>query len=172
MPGARLGRSVQLTRGVGNPGSVAGMRLLKVFLSGCTNIDEPEFEAGPFTVLFGKNNAGKTNILKSMYGVFKSRLHIPGQPESWQRRPHGGTDWRTAVSSSTTLSRACRGVQHVDVVEDGPRRRRGGGGRGLRSPSRPGRRSRCPADREESNRRPVGEGCRWRRRARRARQDR
>jgi energy-coupling factor transporter ATP-binding protein EcfA2 len=28
-----------------------------------------EFELGPFTVLFGKNNAGKTNLLEAIYGV-------------------------------------------------------------------------------------------------------
>jgi predicted ATPase len=28
-----------------------------------------DFEVGPFTVLFGKNNAGKTNILEAIYGV-------------------------------------------------------------------------------------------------------
>jgi energy-coupling factor transporter ATP-binding protein EcfA2 len=28
-----------------------------------------EFELGPFTVLFGKNNAGKTNLLEAVYGV-------------------------------------------------------------------------------------------------------
>ena len=29
-----------------------------------------EFEAGPFTVLFGKNDSGKTTILEAIYGLF------------------------------------------------------------------------------------------------------
>ena len=33
------------------------------------------FEAGPFTVLFGKNNSGKTNILEALYGTFENRLN-------------------------------------------------------------------------------------------------
>ncbi len=36
------------------------MRLLKLSLGGYRSIERLEFDAGPFTVLFGKNNAGKT----------------------------------------------------------------------------------------------------------------
>lgn len=64
------------------------MRLLRVFLRSYRWIDELEFEAGPFTVLFGKNNAGKTNILEGLYAVFepsdnravRARRHIPREP--------------------------------------------------------------------------------------------
>lgn len=33
-------------------------------------VDYLTFELGPLTVLFGKNNSGKTNILEAMYGIF------------------------------------------------------------------------------------------------------
>ena len=64
------------------------MRLLQVFLETYRWIDELEFEAGPFTVLFGKNNAGKTNILEGLYAAFepsdnravRTRRHIPREP--------------------------------------------------------------------------------------------
>lgn len=34
----------------------------KVYLNGYRSVANQEFEVGPFTVLFGKNNAGKTNL--------------------------------------------------------------------------------------------------------------
>ncbi len=48
-----------------------------------------EFEAGPFTVLFGKNNAGKTSILEGLYEAFqpsdkravRRRMYVPGHPQ-------------------------------------------------------------------------------------------
>lgn len=46
------------------------MRLLRFVLDGHRSVEQLEFEAGPFTVLFGKNNAGKTNILKTVVGTF------------------------------------------------------------------------------------------------------
>lgn len=45
------------------------MRLTSVHLTGHRSVEDLEFEVGPFTVLFGKNNAGKTNILENMLGV-------------------------------------------------------------------------------------------------------
>ncbi len=41
-----------------------------------------DFEVGPFTVLFGKNNAGKTNILETIFGIFA------GSDERAVRRTH------------------------------------------------------------------------------------
>lgn len=45
------------------------MRLLRLDLTGHRSVECLAFGAGPFTVLFGKNNAGKTNILEALYGV-------------------------------------------------------------------------------------------------------
>ena len=45
------------------------MRMYKVKLLDYRSLRGPEFEVGPFTVLFGKNNAGKTNLLEAIYGV-------------------------------------------------------------------------------------------------------
>lgn len=45
------------------------MRLLSVVLLRYRSISRLEFEAGPFTVLFGKNNAGKSNILECIYAA-------------------------------------------------------------------------------------------------------
>ena len=49
------------------------MRLLRCVLSGFRSVDFLDFEAGPFTVLFGKNNTGKTNILETIFGVLAPR---------------------------------------------------------------------------------------------------
>jgi hypothetical protein len=70
-------------------GSVSRVRLLHVFLYDHRWIDELDFEAGPLTVLFGKNNAGKTNILEGLYAAFgpadqqraiRTRRHMPREP--------------------------------------------------------------------------------------------
>jgi len=38
-----------------------------------------EFELGPFTVVFGKNNTGKTNLLEAIYGVLAPQdMGTPG----------------------------------------------------------------------------------------------
>jgi energy-coupling factor transporter ATP-binding protein EcfA2 len=50
--------------------SVARVRMLHLYLNGHRSVEYLDFEAGPFTVLFGKNNAGKTNILETIYGLF------------------------------------------------------------------------------------------------------
>jgi Overcoming lysogenization defect protein-like, TOPRIM domain len=49
------------------------VRLLCFVLHGHRSVEQLEFEAGPFTVLFGKNNAGKTNILETIVSIF-----VPG----------------------------------------------------------------------------------------------
>ncbi|WP_065150263.1 ATP-dependent nuclease [Mycobacterium asiaticum] len=53
------------------------MQLLSVILVGYRSVDHLEFEAGPFTVLFGKNNTGKTNILEAIYDVIHSQSFQP-----------------------------------------------------------------------------------------------
>ena len=57
-----------------------------------------ESEAGPFTVLFGKNNTGKTNILEILYGIFepsskrmvRARNRSPGAPQLGEIGPSRG----------------------------------------------------------------------------------
>lgn len=39
-----------------------------------------EFDAGPFTVLFGKNNSGKTNILEALYDTINGTGFKPDRP--------------------------------------------------------------------------------------------
>ncbi|WP_131813897.1 ATP-dependent nuclease [Mycolicibacter kumamotonensis] len=45
------------------------MRLREVSLLWYRSVDHLEFEVGPLTVLFGKNNSGKTNVIEAIYGV-------------------------------------------------------------------------------------------------------
>lgn len=47
------------------------MRLSKVVLLDYKTIDAMAFEAAPLTVLFGKNNAGKSNIMSAIYDVLE-----------------------------------------------------------------------------------------------------
>lgn len=61
------------------------MRLKSAYLTGHRSVEGLEFEMGPFTVLFGKNNAGKTNILDTMLGVLDSEQRA--SPASNPRRP-------------------------------------------------------------------------------------
>lgn len=44
------------------------MRIVKVYLNSYRSAEHHEFEVGPFTVLFGKNNAAKTNLLDAPAG--------------------------------------------------------------------------------------------------------
>lgn len=46
------------------------VQLRSVFLCNYRSVDSVEFEASNFTVLFGKNNVGKTNILEGLYSLF------------------------------------------------------------------------------------------------------
>jgi len=45
------------------------MKPVGFHLSGHRSVEDIEFEAGPLTVLFGRNNAGKTNILETVCGI-------------------------------------------------------------------------------------------------------
>lgn len=45
------------------------MRLREVILLDYASVDYVKFEAKPFTILYGKNNSGKTNVLEAIYGV-------------------------------------------------------------------------------------------------------
>ena len=45
------------------------MRLREVILLNYASVDFVKFEVRPFTILYGKNNSGKTNVLEAIYGV-------------------------------------------------------------------------------------------------------
>lgn len=49
------------------------MQLQRLRLHGHKSVEYLEFDAGQFTVLFGKNNAGKTNVLETIYGAFAGK---------------------------------------------------------------------------------------------------
>ena len=53
------------------------MRITRVIVTWYRSVQFLEFEVGPFTVLFGKNNAGKTNLLEAIYGIF-APSELPG----------------------------------------------------------------------------------------------
>ncbi|QPG70737.1 ATP-dependent nuclease [Mycolicibacterium mucogenicum] len=63
------------------------MRLLKVYLYGYRSVEFLDFEAGPFTVLFGKNNVGKTNVLEALLGLLN-----PEQPPAVRGTPSRRND--------------------------------------------------------------------------------
>lgn len=103
------------------------MRLVKVFLTGYLSVNSVEFEAAPFTVLFGKNNAGKSNILEALYGLFtlqdtrvtRTRDVMPGfgrelpagavHVELERGTPFDDAMW-AAADGSTTAARSPRRV--------------------------------------------------------------
>lgn len=98
------------------------MRLLRMLLDGHRSVEVLDFEAGPFTVLFGKNNAGKTNILETIYGLFNPgddhfirRTHAerPSNPQGalYAELDSGLTfddQVSVAVSSAESAHRPCR----------------------------------------------------------------
>ncbi len=45
------------------------MRLRKAIIMRYRSVDYLDIEMGPLTVLFGKNNVGKTNVLEAIYGI-------------------------------------------------------------------------------------------------------
>lgn len=75
----------------------------KVVLEGeYRSIGSLEFDAGPFTVLFGTNNAGKTNILEAIYGIL-APTDMPGQFDEGTPAP--------GVRGSDDLLPPCGAVQ-------------------------------------------------------------
>lgn len=71
------------------------MRLLEVTLLGYRSVKFLQFQVAPLTVLFGKNNSGKTNVLEAVYGVLAPDAL---SPENKGRTP-------------------ARGVSHPDYLE-------------------------------------------------------
>lgn len=45
------------------------MRLHRAAIKFHRSIDYLDIRLGPFTVLFGKNNVGKTSLLEALYGI-------------------------------------------------------------------------------------------------------
>ena len=54
------------------------MRISRIYLANYPSGWDEEFEAGPFTVLFGRNNVGKTNLLEAIYTVLAPQLFRDG----------------------------------------------------------------------------------------------
>lgn len=50
----------------------------RVYLNGYRSVPTQEFDVGPFTVLFGKNNAGKTYLLEAIYSVLAPQRFAEG----------------------------------------------------------------------------------------------
>lgn len=64
-----MGAQKQAPRSPHPRGIAYGVELIRLVLDGHRSVESLEFDAAPFTVLFGKNNAGKTNILETIAGV-------------------------------------------------------------------------------------------------------
>ena len=45
------------------------MRLRKAIIMRYRSVDYLDIDMGPLTILFGKNNVGKTNMLEAIYGI-------------------------------------------------------------------------------------------------------
>lgn len=95
------------------------MRLSRVILRWYRSVDFVEFELGRFTVLFGKNNAGKTNLLESIYGIFAPES-MPGFfSEVEPARGLRGSEDSSGSSGAVFLrrmSRATLGEWHQQAV--------------------------------------------------------
>lgn len=55
------------------------MRLSKIYIAGHRSLHPQEIEVGRFTVVFGKNNAGKTNLLEDVYRMLATQPPSPGE---------------------------------------------------------------------------------------------
>lgn len=67
------------------------VRLLRVHLYGYRSVEFLDFEVGPLTVLFGKNNVGKTNVLEGLLGMLNPRqaIAVRGTPRRANDGPSG-----------------------------------------------------------------------------------
>jgi energy-coupling factor transporter ATP-binding protein EcfA2 len=67
------------------------VRLRKAIIMRYRSVDYLEIEMGPLTILFGKNNVGKTNMLEAIYGILAPET-MPGYPgaENLARAVRGG----------------------------------------------------------------------------------
>jgi hypothetical protein len=53
--------------------------MTKVYIDGQRSFSPQEFEVGPFTIMFGKNNAGKTYLLEAVYLMLATRPPSAGE---------------------------------------------------------------------------------------------
>lgn len=105
------------------------MKLAGFHLTGHRSVEDVEFEAGPFTVLFGRNNAGKTNILETILGVLTPenaglarRTHVD-RPS----HPHGavvvelepGEPYDDAVAEALWAGRSSPSASRVSFTTTG-----------------------------------------------------
>lgn len=86
-------------------------------------MDYVEFEVGPFTVLFRKNNVGKTNVLEAIYNVLAPHdllVRDPGESAARgvlaylryeEQHPHGA--WAAYVGMGRS-DPVLRGIEDVD----------------------------------------------------------
>lgn len=70
------------------------MRLAKAYVSYYRSVSDQQIKLGPMTVLFGKNNAGKTNVLEAIYAVLAPK-DIPDFLPERGLRGHGDPDVAT-----------------------------------------------------------------------------
>lgn len=54
------------------------VRMSRISLGGYRAVPVEEFDVGPFTVLFGKNNVGKTYVLEAIYSVLAPHVFADG----------------------------------------------------------------------------------------------
>lgn len=85
------------------------MELIRLVLDGHRSVEDLEFDAAQLTVLFGKNNAGKTNILETIAGV----LGVAGEAGGAARRSFGG---RGSNPNGGAVVRLEPGVAFDDAV--------------------------------------------------------
>lgn len=55
------------------------MRISRISLGGYRAVPVEEFDVGPFTVLFGKNNVGKTYVLEAIFSVLAPHVFADGE---------------------------------------------------------------------------------------------
>ncbi|MCG7594572.1 TOPRIM nucleotidyl transferase/hydrolase domain-containing protein [Mycobacterium sp. PSTR-4-N] len=92
------------------------MRLSRVVLVGYRSIDYLDFEIGPFTVLFGKNNTGKTNVLEAIYEILASGEEPGPWGQSSSVRGLRGVDDVTGIPRGAAYVQLDRGSQFDNEV--------------------------------------------------------
>ena len=70
------------------------MQLAKAYISYYRSVSDQHLRLGPMTVLFGKNNAGKTNVLEAIYAILAPK-DVPDFLPERGLRGHGDPDVAT-----------------------------------------------------------------------------
>ena len=99
------------------PTTILCVPLIRFILDGHRSVEHVEFDASPFTVLFGKNNAGKTNILETISGIFapdnKQAIRRSHTDRGSSRRSPPSTRRSKPYRSTTGRSSPHEGVPHA-----------------------------------------------------------